>query len=194
MSRSTVPYRTFLKQATSQGRVNLTSLVAMLETVWISEYYRMCRHAPQVLQFRDGPFEFLFDHASMTSSKAEDRLVVAYGRSAGPLGARDASRMKGFLGGGIEIPGKGTFDKGHAMAHASGGGLDVNLFPQRRELNRGWSADGKVYREMERYCAEHPGTFAFSRLIYTDLTWVPAKVEYGVLEDDSRLWVEEFLN
>jgi hypothetical protein len=47
---------------------------------------------------------------------------------------------------------------------------------------------------MERYAATHPGTFAFSRLIYADHTWVPAALEYGVLLPDATLWVERFPN
>ena len=38
-------------------------------------------------------------------------------------------------------------DKGHLLSHASGGELDINLFPHRRELNRGWSEEGKLFRE-----------------------------------------------
>ena len=48
-------------------------------------------------------------------------------------------------------------DKGHFLGHASGGVLDINLFPQRRELNRGW---------------------------------IPQSLEYGVLVEDSRWWVD----
>ena len=43
-------------------------------------------------------------------------------------------------------------DKGHFIAHAIGGGLDMNIFSQARDLNRGISEQGKVYRLMERYC------------------------------------------
>lgn len=35
----------------------------------------------------------------------------------------------------------------------------MNLFLQRRDLNRGWSQQGKQYRAMEQYLADHPGTF-----------------------------------
>lgn len=102
--------------------------------------------------------------------------------------------MRGFLGGVIEIPGKGTFDKGHALAHAMGGGLDENLFPQNPELNRGRSPEGRIYRKMERYVAKHPGTFAFSRLIYDDSSWVPSSLEFGILMQTHELWVEWFQN
>jgi len=70
----------------------------------------------------------------------------------------------------------------------------VNLFPQQRELNRGWSEEGKLFRRMERYAAERPGTFCFARPIYSDLTCCPAIVEYAVLRPDGALWVERFGN
>jgi hypothetical protein len=55
-----------------------------------------------------------------------------------------------------------------------GGGLDVNLFPQRPDLNRGRSSAGKTYRKMEAYAAQYPGTFTFSRVLYMNEAWVPA--------------------
>jgi len=70
----------------------------------------------------------------------------------------------------------------------------VNLFPQRPELNRGLSAAGKQYRQMETYAAKHPGTFVFSRLLYADATWVPVSLEYGILLPEAKLWVEQFAN
>jgi len=70
----------------------------------------------------------------------------------------------------------------------------VNLFPQRLELNRGRSPEGKKYRSMERYAAAHPGTFVFSRFWYTDPSWVPVSLEYGLLRPDGTFWVERFTN
>jgi hypothetical protein len=32
-------------------------------------------------------------------------------------------------------------------------GLEINLFSQARALNRGWSAEGKLFRRMEQHCA-----------------------------------------
>ena len=84
--------------------------------------------------------------------------------------------------------------QGHFLGHASGGILDINLFPQRRELNRGWSEEGKRFRSMERYVAEHPGTFFCHRPSYRDQTWIPATLEYGVLVDGERWWVDRFRN
>jgi len=165
-----------------------------LVDAWLTAYDAMCRHRNNVLTFADHGFTFLFDLASPENPEVDDRLVAAYGLSAPSPKRRDASRIKGFLGGGIDIRGKGRYDKGHALAHAIGGGLDANLFPQRPDLNRGRSEAGKRYRGMERHAGEHPGTFVYSRLIYNDDTWVPCALEYGVRLPDGEMWVELFDN
>lgn len=72
-------------------------------------------------------------------------------------------------------------DLGHFIPHSAGGPADINLFQQDRRLNRGWSLQGKAYRSMERYIAEHPGLFHFSRAVYADDTTIPRYLEIGVL-------------
>ena len=135
---------------------------------------------------------FIFDHLL-------ERVTLAYAVSVEQLMKRDVSRMRGFPNPNISaqrILGEEAFraDKGHFLGHASGGELDINLFPQRRELNRGWSAEGREFRAMERYVAQHSGTFFYHRPIYNDETWVPQSLEYGVLEDDTRWRVKTFAN
>lgn len=88
-------------------------------------------------------------------------------------------------------------DKGHFIGHELGGsvaGMEANVFIQRRSLNRGWSAEGKVYRAMERYCRSHPETFCFSRPFYADDTSKPSLLEFGVLRGLDDLWVQRFDN
>ena len=85
-------------------------------------------------------------------------------------------------------------DKGHYLGHASGGQLDINLFPHRRELNRGWSDEGKLFRVMEKYVADNQGTFFYHRPIYNDALWIPAALEYGVLKKHKSWCVETFAN
>ena len=190
-----VPYERLVGEAAdATGTVCLKRLTTGLSNAWVCAYTDACQHAPTIMEFQDGGFTFLFDQASLCSDSVEDRLVAAYGLSAVQQRPRDASRIRGFLGGRIEIPEKGVFDKGHVLAHGMGGGLDVNLFPQRLELNRGRSARGKIYRKMESYAVRHPGTLAFSHLIYSDESWVPAFLEYGVLMDGGKIWVERFAN
>lgn len=101
--------------------------------------------------------------------------------------------MRGWLGPTGRVFDDRT-DKGHLIAHAFGGGLAVNIFPQRRDINRGWSTRGKVYRAMEQYCVTYPGTFCFNRLLYADESSRPSTTEFGILKDASTLWVEQFDN
>ena len=80
------------------------------------------------------------------------------------------------------------------MSQTPGGSLDINLFPQRRDLNRGWSREGKLFRKMERCVASHPGVFYFHRPIYVDATWIPGPPELGLLTVEGTWWVERFAN
>ena len=89
---------------------------------------------------------------------------------------------------------RAIYDKGHFIAHSLGGGLEINIFPQLRDTNRGWSERGKIFRAMETYCLQHPGTYCFSHPSYLGKSWHPAAIEYGVLKADGELWVERFEN
>jgi hypothetical protein len=128
-----------------------------------------------------------------------ERVLLAYGVSMRPPQARDRNRQRRFpdVNVGIEARlGDDAFpnDRGHFLSHASGGELDINLFPQRRELNRGWSDQGKTFRRIEHYVAKRPGTFHAHRACYDDDTWTPAILEYRVLIDDTTWWIETFAN
>jgi hypothetical protein len=158
---------------------------------WCDEYAETFKGA-QLSETKLDFAVFIFDHIL-------ERVTLAYAISVEQLMKRDASRMRGFPDPNVSakrLLGAKAFraDKGHFLGHASGGELDINLFPQRRELNRGWSQEGKEFRNMERYVANHPGTFFYHRPIYNDETWVPQFLEYGVLEDDARWRVKTFAN
>jgi hypothetical protein len=170
----------------------------ILPDLWIEQYCDAASHQANILQISIDGFEHLFDFTSDptlkgSSEAAEDRLVAVFGFSKGPAMMRDRSRMRGFMGGPIKSHSEAK-DKGHFIAHSAGGGLDINLFPQRPELNRGHSDEGKVFRQMERYAAANPGTFMFAHPVYNDLSWFPVSSEYGVLTADLRVWVECFAN
>lgn len=158
---------------------------------WCAEY-RNASDSAEIVEVVLVPGVFLFDLIA-------ERVVLAYAISSAPEHARDASRMRGFPDVGIgfrHVTGDAAdrADRGHFLCHAAGGGLDMNLFPQRRELNRGWSEEGKRFRRMERHVASHGGIFYFHRPMYDDATWVPARLEYGVLLDDTSWWTDEFQN
>lgn len=165
---------------------------------WIDGYRDMVDHEPYILDVPDRGFNFLFDLTLAKFDKndpdrPDDRVVAAYGRSREAETKRDASRIRGF--GQIGDRSRGPMDKGHLVAHTAGGSLDINIFPQRSDVNRGRSEEGRRYRKMERYAATHPGTFLFSRPIYGDATWTPHALEYGVLLlEERRFWVERFPN
>jgi hypothetical protein len=104
-----------------------------------------------------------------------ERVVIAYGVSSVPDAPRDVARIRRFPNVSIGVNktmGEVSFeaDRGHFLSHTAGGELDVNLFPQRREVNRGWSSSGKLFRRMEKVAAENPGTFHFHRALYDDDT------------------------
>ena len=85
------------------------------------------------------------------------------------------------------------YDRGHFVSLRQGGVYDINLFPQRADVNQG-RGKWRVYRDMERECVNRPGTFCFSRPLYSDLTWVPAELEYGVVHAPEHLAVRRFPN
>lgn len=127
------------------------------EQAWLAQYYEQAAEA-QVYEVVLPPAVFLFDCIA-------DRVMLAYGLSTAPLMKRDASRIRGFPNVNASVKSAlaeqaFVVDKGHLLGHASGGQLDINLFPQRRELNRGWSLEGKLYRQMEAYVAANLGTFS----------------------------------
>ena len=134
---------------------------------------------------------YIFDHE-------QDRVCIAFGFAVPAPAKRDESRMKGFPNASATVKGAlkdkaFAADKGHFMGHATGGGLDINLFPHRRDLNRPWSRQGQTFREMESYLWDNPGTFFFHRAVYDDDTWVPARLQFGILRDDGW-WIHMFDN
>lgn len=154
--------------------------------------YREAHLDAQLNEIHLGAAVFVFDHL-------HERVLIAYGISEPQLTARDKHRMRGFpdVNKSVQaVLGAKAFlaDRGHFLGHASGGALDINLFPQRRELNRGWSPEGRRFREMERHVANAPGTFFYHRPAYDDATWIPKALEYGVLRNDVEWWVETFQN
>lgn len=173
---------------------------------WCDAYRLMTPRPTNIDRIQLGTFEYLYDDLDTLealgtvppSATAESRLVGVLGTSAPQPRARggDDARLRGFIGGTHTEFGSG-WDKGHYIGHELGGrvaGMEANVFIQRRELNRGWSAEGKIYRRMERFCRAHPGTFCFSRPFYADDTSKPSFFEFGVLRAPDDLWVQLFDN
>jgi hypothetical protein len=163
---------------------------------WLEIYDAVTPWATEVLEIRQRSVVFLFDAAlttrQLTSEGAASRVVAAWGSSATPEMPRDRARMAGFL----RLPETWSgrrLDRGHFVAHAAGGALDLNLFPQASHLNRGRSKEGRLWRRMERYAATHPGTPLFVRPTYDGGGWTPAALELGLLLD-TGVWCERFSN
>ena len=203
-----VDYQKFLTSANPTPDVGIDSVVSFLRTelayVWWEHYKASTRRLTNVINVTIGSFVYMYDYYSEleasgkvpVDSEVEDRLVAAFGISAAPIEVRDAVRMRGWLG-----PTERRFgpnlDKGHVFGRSFGGGKDgpgINIWPQARPLNRGWSQQGKTFRNMEQYCAAHPGTFCFTRPRYADQTSHPTAFEFGILLPDKTFWVEEFQN
>lgn len=158
---------------------------------WCSEYCTRWQSS-ELLEICPTPTAFIFDQTL-------ERVHLAFAVSVPQLMKRDSSRMRGFPDVNISVQrtlGSKAFtvDRGHYLGHASGGELDINLFPHRRELNRGWSQEGKRFRMMEAHVANNIGTFFFHRAMYDDTTWIPATLEFGVLREDGSWWRETFHN
>jgi hypothetical protein len=159
----------------------------------------MVAHEPILVRFGCGTFEYICDVYSQLEMTCAvpydqtiaDRVIGVLGRSSRAEQDRDARRTRIELA--EEFAGTER-DDGYFMAHCIGGGLDVNVFSQERRLNRGWSPQGKIYRQMENYCYQQPGTFCFSRPIYADCSSVPRWLEFGLLKADHTVWVELFDN
>ena len=179
-----------------------SSLIRVVDSLWIDHYEKMIHGRANIYQFEADPgFITLFDIASERENsinstgykETEDRVVAVSGCSQIPIHKRDINRQRGFLGPTHKVFPDG-YDKGHYIAHSMGGGMDVNLFPQNKRLNRGWSEAGKRYCSMEKYCAKHTGTGFFIRPLYSDTTWKPAMLEVGVLKKSGDLWIDQFDN
>jgi hypothetical protein len=172
-----------------------------LPSKWSELYTSAVARPTNIIRFQDRTFEYLYDLYSGIEAMGEvpydqtveDRIVAVFGTSADPGESHTGRHSRSWLGEQNQLPGANR-DKGHFIARCIGGGFNLNVFSQDRHLNRGWSSQGKTYREMERYCQGHPGTFCFSRPIYADGSSVPRWVEFGIVQDDESLWVEVFDN
>lgn len=164
-----------------------------LRAAWCEEYAAATPWVPSIDEIVLGDLTYLFDSgpAASGAEMGEDRVVGVWGRSRPPLERRDAARQRGF----VPVPRKWSLaglDRGHFVAHSLGGGMDMNFFPQRADLNRGRSAAGRRWRALERQAAS-PGALLFVRPIYTSSTWVPDWLDFGVALGGS-LTVERFDN
>ncbi len=172
-------------------------------TIWSQEYSKSFpKHREIFLQTFEG-YAFLIDliwpneaEADINKELPESRVVSFFGITTTNVNKKNRSRMaRGWGKTSLAFSEfGGEYDKGHFIAHTLGSPVDMNIFPQRRDINRGWSEEGKKFRAMERVIAANSGTFVFSRPIYTDLSVCPSELEYGYFDSALKLQVSVFNN
>lgn len=177
--------------------------VAYLETAlpdYFEETYDHQFGNSEIVHFRDhtnGSYQTYFDcteEAGVDFYSRTARVVCVLARSKANTTKRDASRQQNFIGSFEAIAQYRGYDKGHFIAHDSDGQLDQNIFPQLRSLNRGLSPQGRLYRAMERYVQRNPGVFYFIRPLYNDPSWIPAKLDFGILTPEGGMLLNRFDN
>jgi len=182
-------------------------ITKMLGSRWCTAYRKSTAWVPDICRVGGGEtcggFVFLFDDPceelqpkNGRFTQLHSRVVAVYGRSHPMPYARDDYRLRGWIGPTNSMFGS-KWDKGHFIGHSIGGHIDrceLNVFVQRRDLNRGWSQEGRRFRQMERHCSEYPGTFCFHRPIYAESGDRPEFLEFGLVMPDRTLWIEMFDN
>lgn len=185
-----VDYRRMSSELSADQQRDPARVGAWLSDAW-SEAYRSQVPDSMLLESEEVA-TFLFDQAGAVDAPQADRTIAARGFSRPGRRVRDVAYQRGYP----SVAGRAArpLDKGHMVAHGAGGEFGPNIFPQDRELNRGWSTEGKRYRALEREIAATPGTFFFfSCLLYGDDSDFPAAVELGLLRPGG-LYVERFRN
>ena len=126
--------------------------------------------------FRFGKFSYLFDTTPDDYSTPEgrdqpaNRALAAWGNSDPDLRFGDRRNLRHFP----VPPIIRSLDRGHLIAMSMGGGDFVNLVPQEPGLNRGWNAEGKRWRALERAATSDPGAFVFVAVSYVDISDIPS--------------------
>ena len=157
-----------------------------LEEAWTRSYRTATAGEREVVSFTVGTFTWVWD-VTAEEGQTENRLIGVYGRS-DPQGLpRDKNRISGFPS--PQRHHAVPVHRGHPAGHELGGPDEGwNLIPQLGSVNQGGQ-----WRELERYCADHPGTFMFVHAIYSNDTDESRRLEYGVMRQGG-LVVEQFDN
>lgn len=138
---------------------------------YATKLYREAFGDAELLELDFGETVFLFDNFAAADGR-EQRTVAGWRVVPKHASARDRSRQAGFpLHASLIAAG---YERGHLIARASGGPLDINLYPQAWQVNQGRSEDGKEFRRLEMLAARNPGCLQFSRLIWSGDGSVPA--------------------
>lgn len=190
---------------TGRNRLDTAGLKPMLDicdryrNMMCDDYDKMTSGESNIVSMEIEGYEYVFDLSL-------ERVVGAFGYSYVSEQERDKKYMSDFLG---RVQSKkklenltdsqqgeagksfrrrfqdkygADFDRGHFISMRQGGVYDINLFPQRSDINQGKIDE---WRDFERRCVANPGTFCFVRPFYEDDSWVPTELEYGILVDGN---------
>ncbi len=187
-------YEEIARDHVQDGGLDSTAFVEAVVAEWIREYLRATLGRREIVEVEMASgYTYLYDSTHHPPlDEADNRVLGAGGRSRPPAKPRDASRMRGYPSPQRDSP--TPVDRGHLIAHTIGGEYDMNLIPQDAALNRGIGDSNSRWRELERYCAAHPGTLLLVRAIYGDVSERPAELEYCVVGHDGTIRLERFVN
>ena len=181
-------------------------IIPLLESQWNESYCKMSGGDCYLVSYPSSTTEsnifhnHLYHNASMeleydtlSDYFIEDRTVCVYGISSKNTTSRKVNDAFMRQAETRNWSDKDT-DRGHYLGHVIGGSVYANIFPQKREINRGTSEEGKEFRNMERYLKKHLGLFCFSRPIYFDFSNRPFLIEFGYLDKDFKWVIKKFEN
>jgi DNA/RNA non-specific endonuclease len=160
-----------------------TAIGKAVTALWVAHYCDLTRWEPEIVEIALASLTYLFDLAPSSGPAphdADDRVVGVWGRLAKPRAARNRSRQAGF----IPEPARWSeagYDRGHFVAHSLGGGMEINFFPQAKDLNRGSSERGRRWRALERHAASADEALIFVRPLYDGPSWRPALLDFCVV-------------
>jgi len=137
---------------------------------YATRLYREAFPDAELVELDFGETVFLFDNFAADDGR-EQRTIAAWRIVPRQAPIRDRFRQAGFpLHASLIAAG---YERGHLIARASGGPLDINLYPQAWQVNQGRSEDGKEFRRLEMLAARNPGCLQFSRFIWSGDDSVP---------------------
>ena len=162
----------------------------------VGEAYRRLWGRDQILDWFQGQngFWYLFDstpEGATDKTRPANRVVAAWGSSRPGSRIGDRRSLRHFP---LARRARQLLDRGHLVAMATGGGENVNLVPQARRLNRGWSDAGRRWRALERICAANDSVYLFVTVLYDDLSDIPSAFEFLVQTPDGAEIAEQFIN
>lgn len=206
-SESRVDYAPYAAELQESGLpAPRSDFLQRLSSTWIAAYRQQSGRVISPTEMWSNDFAFLVDLEGADHGDGRGpqppgvymRTFAAYGLSKPGASSRrkEDQRLRGWMGKTEQAAGAQR-DKGHFIAHSIGGAVaagETNVFLQRRDLNRGWSESGKVFRMLESAALQHAGSLYFHRAIYLEESTTPSFLEVGLCIPGQRLQAAAFDN